>query len=154
VGIWRHLAAVAERAMKILLAVDGSEIGLSAVRHVVALGKALANAPTLTLLYADPPLFKAVAVELGVQGVAKYHADNADYALKKARTLLKRAQLAFTEKVVVAEPAVAILKQAKADKADLIVMGSHGRGALKSLFVGSVAMKVIATSPVPVVVAR
>lgn len=140
--------------MKILLAVDGSEIGMSSVRHVVALSKALNAAPKLTLLYADPPLLKSVAVELGVEGVARYHAENGEYALKKAKAALKRAQLAFTERVLVSDPAAAIVKQAKTDKADLIVMGSHGRGALKSLFVGSVAMKVIGTSTVPVTVTR
>ena len=55
---------------------------------------------------------------------------------------------------MVGEPAESIVKQAKSGKADLIVMGTHGRGALKQLLVGSVALKVIATSSVPVVVAR
>lgn len=140
--------------MKILLAVDGSDIGLAAVRHVVQLSKALAELPAVTLLYADPPLLRSVALELGSDGVQRYHAENGAYALKKARTALKRAQLPYTEKVLVGEPAESIVKQAKAGKAELIVMGTHGRGALKQLLVGSVALKVIATSPVPVVVAR
>lgn len=140
--------------MKILLAVDGSEIGLAAVRHLVELSKSLAETPTVTLLYVDPPLLRSVALELGGDGVERYHAENGTYALKKARTALKRAQIPFIEKVLVGEPAESIVKQAKAAKADLIVMGTHGRGALKQLLVGSVALKVIATSPVPVVVAR
>jgi len=35
-----------------------------------------------------------------------------------------------------------------------IVMGSHGRGALKRLFLGSVAVKVLSESRVPVLVVR
>lgn len=140
--------------MKILLAVDGSEIGQAAVKHLVALGKELAKQPDVILLYVDPPLLRAVALELGSDGVERYHAENGDYALKKARAALKRARIPFTEKVLVGEPAETIVKQAKAGKADLVVMGTHGRGALKRLLVGSVALKVIATSPVPVVVAR
>lgn len=140
--------------MKILLPVDGSETGLSAVRHVVALSKSLKAAPVVTLLYADPPLAKAVALELGEEGVAKYHADNGEMALKKARAVLKRAGLAFTERPLIGEPAATILKQAKSGRADLIVMGTHGRGALKSLIVGSVTQKVISASSVPVTVVR
>ncbi|MEL1265146.1 universal stress protein [Pseudoxanthomonas putridarboris] len=140
--------------MKILLAVDGSQIGLTAVHQVVELAKALAEPPTVTLLYADPPLLRSVALELGNDGVQSYHAENGAYALKKARAALKRAKLPFVEKVVVGEPADSIVKQAKAEKADLVAMGTHGRGALKQLLVGSVALKVIATSPVPVLVAR
>ncbi|WP_454257843.1 universal stress protein [Pseudoxanthomonas mexicana] len=140
--------------MKILLAVDGSAIGLATVRHLVELSKSLAETPAVTLLYVDPPLLRSVALELGSDGVERYHAENGAYAMKKARTALKRAQIPFAEKVVVGEPAESIVKQAKSGKADLIVMGTHGRGALKQLLVGSVALKVIATSPVPVVVAR
>ena len=119
-----------------------------------AVSKSLAETPAVTLLYVDPPLLRSVALELGSDGVERYHAENGAYAMKKARTALKRAQIPFAEKVVVGEPAESIVKQAKSGKADLIVMGTHGRGALKQLLVGSVALKVIATSPVPVVVAR
>lgn len=140
--------------MKILLAVDGSEVGLAAVRHLVEFGKSLAETPAVTLVYVDPPLLRSVALELGSDGVERYHAENGAYAMKKARIALKRAQLPFVEKVVVGEPAEGIVKQAKASKADLVVVGTHGRGALKQLFVGSVALKVIALSPVPVLVAR
>lgn len=140
--------------MKILLAVDGSEVGLAAVRQLVEFGKSLAEPPEVILFYADPPLLRSVALNLGKDGVASYHAENAAYAMKKARTALKRARLPFHEAYLVGEPAESIVKQAKASKADLIVVGTHGRGALKQLFVGSVALKVIALSPVPVLVAR
>ncbi|MFC6182974.1 universal stress protein [Pseudoxanthomonas japonensis] len=140
--------------MKILLAVDGSEVGLAAVRQLVEFGKSLAEPPEVTLFYADPPLLRSVALNLGKDGVASYHAENAAYAMRKARTALKRARLPFREAYLVGEPAESIVKQAKASKADLIVVGTHGRGALKQLFVGSVALKVIALSPMPVLVAR
>lgn len=140
--------------MKILVAVDGSEIALAAVRHVVEFCKALAEMPDVILLYVDPPLLRSVALELGSDGVERYHDENGAYAMKKARSALKRAQLLFVQKIVVGEPAASIVKQAKASKADMIVVGTHGRGALKQLFVGSVALKVIALSPVPVLVAR
>ncbi len=140
--------------MKILLAVDGSEVGLAAVRQLIEFGKSLAEPPEVTLFYADPPLLRSVALNLGKDGVVSYHAENAAYAMKKARTALKRARLPFHETYLVGEPAESIVKQAKASKADLIVVGTHGRGALKQLFVGSVALKVIVLSPVPVRVAR
>lgn len=140
--------------MKILVAVDGSEVGLAAVRQLVDFSTSLAERPDITLFYADPPLLRSVALNLGKDGVASYHAENAAYAMKKARTALKRARLSFQETYLVGEPADSIVKQAKASKADLIVVGTHGRGALKQLFVGSVALKVIALSPVPLLVAR
>jgi nucleotide-binding universal stress UspA family protein len=60
----------------------------------------------------------------------------------------------FTETLAVAEPAEAIVKQAKKGRFDLIVMGTHGRSALKGLLLGSVAGKVIAHGETPVTVVR
>jgi nucleotide-binding universal stress UspA family protein len=140
--------------MKILLAVDGSPISLQATKFVAKLAKQLAEPPDVILFNADPPLMQAVAIKLGLQAVTKYHADNGVYAVKGTRAALKRAHVAFTEKLVVSEPAPSIIKTAKTERCDLIVMGSHGHSALKNLFVGSVTAKVIAQGDIPVVVAR
>ena len=48
----------------------------------------------------------------------------------------------------------AIVKAAKAGKFDLVVMGSHGRTALASALLGSVAAKVLSHSTVPVLIVR
>jgi len=45
-----------------------------------------------------------------------------------------------------------IVKFAKQEKADLIVMGTHGRTGVKHVLLGSVAEKVLRQSPVPVFV--
>jgi nucleotide-binding universal stress UspA family protein len=49
-------------------------------------------------------------------------------------------------------PADEILDAAKAEKAELIVMGSHGHGALYHLFTGSVVTGVLKRTEVPVLV--
>ena len=140
--------------MKILIAVDGSKAAAEAVKHAIHLAKALSEAPTLVLLHADVPLMRRVAAELGTEGTRKYHAGNHEHALKAARTALRRAKLAFGEKTVVDDAAPAIIKAAKAGKFDLVVMGSHGRTPLGSMFLGSVAQKVLSQSSVPVLIVR
>ena len=47
-----------------------------------------------------------------------------------------------------------IVIQAKEDKVDLLVMGSHGRSGLSHLLVGSVAESVVRHAPCPVLVVR
>lgn len=140
--------------MKILLAVDGSPISTRAVKHVVKLARQLAAPAELVLFHADPPLLQAVAVKLGVEQVHRYHADNSRYAIKAARAALTRAQVPFTELLVVGEPAEAIVRHAGKGRFDLIVMGTHGHGALQGLLLGSVAAKVIAHGDIPVTVVR
>jgi nucleotide-binding universal stress UspA family protein len=48
------------------------------------------------------------------------------------------------------DPARIIVEHAKAERHDLIVVGTHGRAGLAHLFLGSVAERVVRTAPVPV----
>jgi UDP-N-acetylenolpyruvoylglucosamine reductase len=50
--------------------------------------------------------------------------------------------------------AKAILERVEAAEDDLVVMGSHGRGAIRSLLLGSTSNDVVARSPVPVLIVR
>ncbi len=140
--------------MKILLAVDGSPVSTRATRYVIKFVRQLSEPAQLVLMHADPPLLQAAAVKLGADTVKRYHEENNKFAIKSAHASLTRAQLPFTELLVVAEPAEAIVKHAKKGRFDLVVMGSHGRGALKGLLLGSVAGKVIAHGDTPVTIVR
>lgn len=53
-----------------------------------------------------------------------------------------------------ASPAFAIVSYAKDIKADLIIVGTHGRGAMAHLIMGSVAERVVRTAPCPVLTVR
>lgn len=56
--------------------------------------------------------------------------------------------------VVDGAPDVAIVEAAQERGADLIVMGTHGRRGFSRLFLGSVASRVIASAPCPVMSVR
>ena len=51
-------------------------------------------------------------------------------------------------------PAAAIVEYARANGVDLILLGTHGRGAFSHLFMGSVAERVVRTAPCPVLTLR
>jgi nucleotide-binding universal stress UspA family protein len=51
-------------------------------------------------------------------------------------------------------PAAAIVTYARDAAVDLIVMGTHGRGAVAQLLMGSVAERVVRTAPCPVLTVR
>jgi nucleotide-binding universal stress UspA family protein len=84
-----------------------------------------------------------------------------DWELKHARQQLEsvcekelKACPMIEMRLVQGDPAAEILKAVSAEKADMVVLTSHGRGAeeldQKSADFGSVAKKVMANSPVPV----
>ena len=66
--------------------------------------------------------------------------------LRKAKERYPKAEAA----VVAGEPWQAILEAARERRADLIVMGTHGRRGISRVLLGSVAEKVVRLSPVPV----
>ncbi|HET6955543.1 MAG TPA: universal stress protein [Vicinamibacterales bacterium] len=51
-------------------------------------------------------------------------------------------------------PAAAIVDYAKGERIDLIVVGTHGRGGMAHLLMGSVAERVVRTAPCPVLTVR
>jgi nucleotide-binding universal stress UspA family protein len=51
-------------------------------------------------------------------------------------------------------PHVEIVRAARSKAVDMIIMGTHGRGGFARLFLGSVAGRVVATAPCPVLTVR
>lgn len=142
--------------MKILLPVDGSPSSSRAVRHVLQHWAGSRSAPraSLVLLYVDPPLVERVARYLTPEDLARFHADRAKVTVRPVRSALRKAGVSFEERHEVGDPAVFIVNLAAKLHCDLIAMGSHGRGALLSVVLGSVVMKVLSHSKVPVLVVR
>ncbi|MBI2490708.1 MAG: universal stress protein [Candidatus Rokubacteria bacterium] len=70
--------------------------------------------------------------------------------LAKAKAAGVRARGFLLEGV----PHEQIVRIAKLRRADLVVMGTHGRSGLAKLFLGSVAGRVVAASPCPVLTVR
>jgi nucleotide-binding universal stress UspA family protein len=119
---------------RILVAVDGSGPSLRAVATAAALA-ALGHGD-VCLLY---------AVESSGPGVEDAHAQ-----LGYCRRLCEKAGVPTTTRVVFKPPSDAILEAA--NDAELVVMGSRGRGALAALVLGSVSHRVLEGTRTPVLV--
>jgi nucleotide-binding universal stress UspA family protein len=52
------------------------------------------------------------------------------------------------------DPGDMIVSAAEAEHADMVIVGSHGRGAVGRLFLGSVSEHVVRHAPCPVLVVR
>ncbi len=70
------------------------------------------------------------------------------------RSLEHLSQAGEVCKVVIGEPAEALLKAAERFGADVLVMGTHGRYGLNRWFGGSVAETVVRRADLPVLVVR
>ena len=143
----------------LLVATDGSKLSEKAVLHAIGLARKLGA--KVTAFYAAPDYPEPVYSE-GIIYEMMSRKDYAAMAAADAEKILakiaKKAEAAGvrceTRHALSRAPWEAILAAAKKYKCDAIVMGSHGRGGLAALFLGSETQKVLAHSKLPVIVAR
>ena len=67
---------------------------------------------------------------------------------------LGKLQSGAVTKMIAGRPFLEIIRYAKDEEIDLIVIATHGRGGLASVLLGSVAEKVVRKSPCPVLTVR
>lgn len=141
---------------RILVPLDGSEIGEAALPCVEALAASIKS--SVSLLHINPPLYKAVG-ELQYPGPYSEKVTEGLRAAGKAyldgvRKRLKRKGVEVNCEVVTGDPAEKILEYAREKSLNLIAMSSHGRGGIARWVLGSVADKVIRGDEVPVLIVR
>ena len=141
--------------MKVLVAIDGSDSALRALRYVIEHPDMFGAAPELVLVNVHLPIPspRAKAV-LGHDVVEQYYREESEETLAPARALLAGTPCKVLERTIVGQPAAQIIAAAQQHGSGMIVVGTHGRGALGNLLLGSVTMRVIAESPVPVLVTK
>ena len=131
----------------ILCPVDFSDSSTRALRQAIAI--AGHHRAHLTLVHVTDGLLDAAARAAGTEDTIN------EQTQEELRALLKEVSpdgAQYSIAVAIGEPAEEILRQARDCGADLIVMGTQGRGAARRLLMGSTAARVIETTSVPVLV--
>jgi nucleotide-binding universal stress UspA family protein len=137
----------------VLVAVDGSEFTRRALAYLVDHGDLLARGSEVTLLHVTAPDNK-FSIRLKASDAREMQDAEFERALAPARRLLTRARMPWREVQGRGEPGSQIAEHARTDGSGLIVMGSHGRGAMTGLLLGSVAQKTLSACQTPVLIVR
>jgi nucleotide-binding universal stress UspA family protein len=145
---------------KILVATDGSKVAWKAVEYAVELSKQT-NA-TITLLYVIEKNFIIASSVSNVgapthliEPVGDYLRQVGEACLQQAEDVCKKHGISPQNVIRSGHPVEEIIKEAGKSKVDLIVLGSHGKSALKAAFIGSVAFGVIhENTKFPVLIVR
>ncbi len=140
--------------MNILLAVDGSAYTKKMLAYLATHSELLGETHDYTALTVQAPLPARARAALGKEVVDSYHADEAEKILAPVCKFLARHGVQAKRSVKVGSVGESIAKVADTGKFDLLVMGSHGHGALATLVMGSVTTQVLALSKVPVLIVR
>jgi nucleotide-binding universal stress UspA family protein len=142
---------------RILVPLDGSEVA----------GHALTPAITLALqaraevLLERVPVLAHIVVPGEVGPALLYPEQSLDYSAEEAEAYLAGLQASLCQQGLRAralvrrgEPAAAIVETAADERADLVVMSSHGYSGVTRWLLGSVAEKVLRAAACPVLVIR
>lgn len=116
---------------------------LDATLHVVHVANDLATAAPVSEIPMDLTKVQAQLEAEAGSSLDALLTDDDRRSLKLKKVLLTSST-----------PARAILTYAADIKADLIIVGTHGRGGIAELLLGSVAQKVVRSAPCPVLTVR
>ena len=144
-------AAPMARFGKLLLATDLSPASSAATEQAFDLAVRL-RAPLLIVSVIDPGQLRLPGGRFG-QRVDQVRAQReivAQELVARGRAL----GIAVSFLIWEGEPGESIVEAARAEHADLVIVGSHGRGSMGRLFIGSVSEHVVRHAPCPVLVVR
>ncbi len=141
---------------RVLLPTDGSDVSIAATDAAIAMAK-MANAPLHAVYVVEPYPFTGIGSSRPA-GFDDYMAASRETGVVAFKRIVKAAvaQGVQCETLIVEHPqaAAGIVEAARSIGANLIVMGSHGRSGVAKLVLGSVAIKVLQLSPVPVLIVK
>jgi universal stress protein A len=145
------------RIRRILHPSDFSKASATAFTKAVELAKT--NRAELVLLHVLAPTLALMGGEGYVSPKVYEDLEQSAraYASKELARLVARAKKAGARAKAVLRDGVAheqIVRAARSPRADMIVIGTHGRTGLAKLFLGSVASRVVSTAKCPVMTVR
>ncbi|MGY3053123.1 nucleotide-binding universal stress UspA family protein [Pedobacter sp. UYEF25] len=135
--------------MKILLATDGSNHSMAAAEEIASRPFPTSSELRIISVFENPALYLFAPAPMG--GMDRYYQE-AEFTAKKMaeETIEKVAELigknntslSISAAVIEGSPKQEILTDAEEFGADLIVVGSHGRGGFEKFLLGSVSQSV------------
>jgi len=138
---------------RILVPTDGSDRGRRAVEHALELA-GVHEAAVHGLYVVDTTSYAGTGMDASWTGVTDLLRSEAEDAIDRIESLAADSGVAVETAVVEGSPGREIVAYATDTDCDLIVMGTHGRGGIDRLLLGSVTERVVRRSPVPVLTVR
>jgi nucleotide-binding universal stress UspA family protein len=133
----------------ILVAVDGSRHAEQALTQAIDMAES--EHSRLTLITGVAELPPTAYVMAGAGALIENNRAQAEAVLRSARDRIP-GDLPVTTVLTDQPIRIAVMRQIKDGHHDLVVVGSRGRGAVRSTLLGSVSHYVLHHSPVPVLI--
>lgn len=140
--------------MKIVFAADGSQYTKKALAFLVTHENLLGPDDEVVVVNVQPAVPPRVRSAVGAEMVKTFHQEEAEKVLVPIRRFLDKHDIRYRAEWQVGHAAEQIIRVARRARAHMIVMGTHGHGAIGRALLGSVAQKVVTESDIPVLLAK
>jgi nucleotide-binding universal stress UspA family protein len=142
---------------QVLIPTDGSPLSNQALEKALDFAHEIGAQATILAVIEPLQVFTVnpAGMEIAYAEYERRANEEADGILADAKEAAKQRLVAcHTIKLISSDPSRCIIECAENHNCDIIAMASHGRAGFKAFMLGSVTMKVLAESKVPVLVYR
>ncbi|MEZ4269644.1 MAG: universal stress protein [Myxococcota bacterium] len=137
---------------RILVPIDGSESSVHSAQWAVSLAES--TGATVTLLYVFP---MTEGQQSSLEGLSdsdreRWELEISAEAMERVVAELPETEVNVARAVALGEPPAEVVRYARKDRTDLIVMGSRGTSAFSGTLIGSLSIEVLHATDIPVTI--
>lgn len=139
---------------RILVPTDASEYSRRALKMALELAQSVQAEVVLLHVSYTPQAYWGYTISYGITVTQEQLDQNGELALDATLTGIDSEQVVIHKRVESGHPVTIILEQIKKENIDLVIMGSHGYGAIAGSVLGSVSQRVLQKASCPVLIIK
>lgn len=147
--VLRNTTPPADKDVNVVFCVDGSDESRAAVKFALEHRSLFGETPNFILVHVSPTV-----VSSGADGAELASKKEFEAAMNKVRPLFAAIGVVPEEVALTGTPGDAVATFAETRNSGFLVMGSHGYGRLKSLLLGSTALRIASQTKIPLLIVR
>lgn len=147
--VLRNTTPPADKGVNVVFCVDGSDESKAAVKFALEHRSLFGETPNFILVHVSPTVVSSGADGAELAGKKEFEA-----AMDKVHPLFAAIGVVPEEVALTGTPGDAVAAFAETRNAGFLVMGSHGYGRLKSLLLGSTALRIASQTKIPLLIVR
>jgi len=139
---------------RILVPTDASEYSRRALKMAIELAQSVQAEVVLLHVSYTPQAYWGYTISYGITVTQEQLDQNGELALEATLTGIDTDQVVISKRIESGHPVTIILEEIKKSDIDLIIMGSHGYGAIAGSVLGSVSQRVLQRASCPVLIIK
>ncbi|ODA40313.1 universal stress protein [Desulfosporosinus sp. BG] len=138
---------------KILVATDASEYSRRALKNALELARKFHSEVELLFVMYKPLVYDVNQLDMDLIS-SDLLEEAGEMAIQATLEGMDVTDISLTKKKLTGKPANIILREIESENIDLVVMGSHGYGAIAGALLGSVSQRVLHGAKCSVLIAK